>query len=73
MVIVGLLILWGENGEEDEEGLVVEFLNLDLEYSVCILLDDWMWYDLRCDWVVIDLIVGEKGERIDEGGLIGVF
>jgi hypothetical protein len=63
----------GENGEEDEEGVAAEPLNPDLEHSARILLDDRMRYDPRRDWVATDLTAGEKGERIDEGGLIGVF
>lgn len=63
----------GENGEEDEEGGATEMLRPDLEHSARILLDDRMRYDPRRDWVATDLAAGEKGERIDEGGLIGVF
>lgn len=63
----------GENGEEDEDGGVAEPIRPDLEHSARILLDDRMRYDPRRDWVATDLAAGEKGERIDEGGLIGVL
>lgn len=63
----------GENGEEGKEDEIVEPIRPDIEHSARILLDDRMRYDPRRDWVASDLSAGEKGERIDENGLIGIL
>lgn len=43
------------------------------EHDVQALLDERMRYDPRLDWVRKQLNAGSAGERIDEGGLVGVL